>query len=209
MTPAAARQKYIFFEPRLAQKVSEGVKTQTRRLLKPQPKSPLGEITSFHELQDGWHGYVSGFRSAGPIKLPFRVGDLLYVRETWAYDLYDPDQPGKTQNILYRGAFTPGSAPDTATTWTPSIHMPKWAARTWLEVTSVRVERVQEITHEEAKAEETEWPGKMALREKPLSMAQLAFSYYWNSRYPGSWDRNDFVGVYGFRKVEAQKEISK
>lgn len=88
--------------------------------------------------------------------------------------------------------------------WTSSRFMPKWAARTWLDFTSVRVERIQEITDSDARAEgmvvrmDAVFAGAIA-QEPPLVME---FWDGWHKQYPGSWDRNEWVWVIEFKRVK-------
>jgi hypothetical protein len=92
--------------------------------------------------------YVSenGIECQEEIKQPYRIGEILYVRETWSE---------WTDGYLYKawtGPF-PQAGQSAIMKWHPSIHMPKEAARIWLKVTDVRVERLHDITEEDAKAE--------------------------------------------------------
>lgn len=78
------------------------------------------------------------------IRAPYQPGDRLWVRETWADNI-----PGCPNGITYRADHIDpkGDGPANPIKWRPSIHMPKKAARIWLEVTNVRVERLQEINN--------------------------------------------------------------
>ena len=111
-----------------------------------------------------------------------RTGDRLWVRETWGHN---PEGPG----YVYRsdGDFDMKFHGDR---WRPSIHMPRWASRITLEVTGVRVERLQDINEEDALAEGVEH----------------AFRSLWESiNGPGSWDANPWVWVVEFRRVSDGK----
>lgn len=126
---------------------------------------------------------------------PICPGDILYVRETWkkalnGYYYYEDWQRNDIADV---------------TKWKPSIHMPKEAARIWLKVTDVRVERLQEIASEQISREgvEVEYPHVLNGEEK-----RYAFSTLWNStikktdldRY--GWDANPFVWVIEFERCE-------
>ena len=126
---------------------------------------------------------------------PYNAYDILYVRETWkkalnGYYYYEDWQRNDIADI---------------TKWEPSIHMPKEAARIWLKVTGVRVERLQEIASEQISREgvEVEYPHVLNGEEK-----RYAFSTLWNStikktdldRY--GWDANPFVWVIEFERCE-------
>lgn len=209
------RQLPVLFAPDLAQKVHLGLKTQTRRPMKPQPE--------FRDtFQDWlWKGDRFAYRDGELFDAratfdaaPYRPGDLLYVRETFALIAGDAVQvpaqwceyrrvfnTGPWMQVWYRGAheFTAEDRADGLSRWQPSIHMPKWAARTWLEVTRVRAERVQDITEGDAEAE-----GYHKVRGNFADPAQQRhrFALAWDRRYPGSWDRNDWVFAYDFKKVD-------
>lgn len=128
--------KPILFNTEMVWAVKDDRKTVTRRVVKPQPFAVKQD-----ENAPCWCGhFVSESGKVLPDKPPYRPGDILYVRETWcraATHIYWYKSDSPVQNIL----------------WRPSIHMPKEAARIFLRVTNVRVERLQEITEEQAKAE--------------------------------------------------------
>ena len=95
--------------------------------------------------------------------------------------------------------------------WRPSIHMPRWASRITLEITDVNVERLQEISEADAKAEGVELSSALAsficdtpsMRRKFKSAYVSAFCDLWESiNGPGSWDANPYVWVIEFRRVE-------
>ena len=134
------------------------------------------------------------------IKPPYQPGDILYVRETWkralnGYYYYEDWQRDDIADI---------------TKWKPSIHMPKEAARIWLKVTDVRVERLQEITAEQIGREgvEVEYPHVLNGEEK-----RYAFSTLWNSTVKKSdldrygWDANPWVWVIEFERCEKPEEV--
>lgn len=145
--------KPILFNTEMVRAILEGQKTCTRRVIKPQPDGnctyPLGFVTDSTEKKEvGCFGF-SIDEYGGSIKYvkpPYQPGDTLYVRETWkkapnGYYYYEDWQRNDIADI---------------TKWHPSIHMPKEAARIWLKVTDVRVERLQDITEEQACMEGTD-----------------------------------------------------
>ena len=96
--------------------------------------------------------------------------------------------------ILYRA-----SAADTRTHWRPSIHMPRWASRILLEVTEVRVERVQDISEEDARVEGADC---VALRCENVPTYRAGFSALWdsiNAKRGLGWDANPWVWAVGLR----------
>jgi len=132
-----------------------------------------------------------------PLKSPYSVGDHLYVRETWCPgDAIFHKGTGEPAVVRYKadGPPIPGMWDDIK--WRPSIHMPKWATRIWLEVLNVRAERIQEISDADCIAE------GMDPELRPGYGLRYAFGSLWESLYPDSWSRNDFVWVYDLRRIE-------
>jgi hypothetical protein len=154
---------------------------------------------------------------------PICPGDILYVRETWQY-LYELDgneqvieDTGKyyyaaTDTIPFDAYVDENGVTHDHTPWRPSIHMPKEAARIWLKVTNVRVERLQEITENGAKAEGAiDNRGFIHSPENEYDRIHTAREHFikiWNStikksdldRY--SWDVNPYVWVIEFERCE-------
>lgn len=171
------KEKPIIFNGPMVRAILEGRKTQTRRPVKPQPTPGVP-----------WRG-------------PIAPGDVLWVRETW-WDIPDP-----SPKDLREGADTWPNvaypATDEAPVYTewgwkkrPSIHMPRWASRITLEVTDVRVERVQEITEEDCQAE------GVLFRVPRGGGYRRTFEALWGEIYPDSWGRNEWVWVIEFRRVK-------
>lgn len=130
---------------------------------------------------------------------PFGVpGDRLWARETWAL-VDDRSKPStRASGVLYRATDERASSFSGSRRWRPSIHMPRWASRLTLEVVSVRVERLQEITEEDAKAEGT----AQALCNFPDPLCPM-FAMAWERLHgPGSWAANPWVWAVSFRRVE-------
>ncbi|OPD20409.1 hypothetical protein AL710_11995 [Clostridium botulinum] len=154
-------ERPILFNTEMVMAILKNKKTQTRRIIKPQPKQPipLGVVVSSTESKnEGCFGW--GQDKCGGIidyaRPPYKVGDILYVRETWA-NTWTPDGD---EGFVYRADGKPSTFPYWGNArqckhevWIPSIHMPKKAARIFLKVTNVRVERLQDITEEGAKSE--------------------------------------------------------
>lgn len=155
--------KPILLNTEMVQAILDGRKTMTRRIIKPQPQSPVvNYLGTWQETQP----CANGIRVFPP---PYKPGDILYVRETWAKC---PDLFGDFPQYIYRANYSEEQLSLEETSeetlsdfpacvrWKPSIHMPKEAARIFLRVKSVRVERLQAITNEEAIKEGVpdEWP---------------------------------------------------
>lgn len=210
-------ERPIIFNSEMVRAILEGRKTQTRRPVKPQPIDEYGKIRS-HELtcESGGHGY---FNDEQEWMCPHgKPGDRLWVREThcWCnheyvdgYKEHPWEWPPDRDNAEMRYKATEVS-PDLYN-WRPSIHMPRWASRITLEITDVRVERVQEISEEDARAEgcsDDEDPGWRPTYNDPDSGGQPScrrtFEWLWSSIYNAKgfgWDANPWVWVIEFRRV--------
>lgn len=192
--------KPILFNTKMVRAILDGRKDATRRIVKgfiPDDAvwgytafTPKGYISCRGTFADG---YGEKF-----FKLPCESGDILYVRETWkkapnGYYYYEDWQRNDIADV---------------TKWKPSIHMPKEAARIWLKVTDVRVERLQEITEVQAQAE-----GCNSGLLTGACTARGQFEDLWNSTVKKSdidrygWDANPWVWVIEFERCEKQEEI--
>lgn len=204
------RELPILFNTEMVRAILDGRKTCTRRLVRFLP----GENPQ-------WTGYIkdglmlyNGKNEPCIRKAPYQPGDILYVRETWQY-LYELD--GNEQVIEDTGKYY-YAATDTIpfniyvdkngvrhdhAPWRPSIHMPKEAARIWLKVTNVRVERLQDITVEDALAEGMD---KYIRLNGELDENSIITSFIgiWNSTIKKSdldrygWEANPYVWVIEF-----------
>ncbi len=216
--------KPILFNTEMVQAILDGRKTCTRRLVKFLP----GENSQWTgHIKDGLMLY-NGRNEPCIRKVPYQPGDIMYVRETWQY-LYELD--GNEQIIEGTGKYY-YAATDTIpfdtyvdasgvtherVPWHPSIHMPKEAARIWLKVTDVRVERLQEITEECAKKEgaidnrgfihspDNEYDSVHTAREH--------FAEIWDSTIKKSdldrygWNANPWVWVIEFERCEKPEGV--
>lgn len=229
--------KPILFNTEMVRAILDGRKSCTRRLVKPQPDEKhtyqLGFVTDSTEKRDigcfgfGIDEYGGSVQYAKP---PYQPGDILYVRETW--QCWRAHRYEATADIRFRAGgddvrlqFANGNTDsvnrldyDTFVhkwfchngEWKPSIHMPKEAARIWLKVTNVRVERLQEITSEQIGREgvEVEYPHVLNGEEK-----RYAFSTIWNSTIKKSdidcygWDANPWVWVIEFERCEKPEGV--
>lgn len=213
----------ILFNGDMVQAILEGRKTVTRRVIKPQFEISLEgtECECSHEKGfwdmggNEWTcrqcGYgVIPMRGGSWIHAPYCAGDILYVRETW--HKYKK-RVGKGENThmaeFYGYKASVANSEDASEKWRPSIHMPKAAARIWLKVADVRVERLQKITLDQIEKEgvETEHPHVLNGQEQ-----QYAFSQLWDStvdklnidRY--GWTSNPWVWVIEFERCEKPEE---
>ena len=175
--------------------ILDGNKTQTRRVVKPQPIYN-GEYNDQWKWKTGhWceEREMSGWLYLGA---PIKDGDRLWVRETWIQ--VEAPEGTPIQKAVYRADFrdTGGSYWDSIAedpkdvTWKSPIFMPKWATRIWLEVTGVRVERVQDLTKQDALAEGMQG-----------CFPRIDFETLWdsiNTTYP--WADNPCVWIFEFKR---------
>ena len=207
--------KPILFNTEMVRAILDGRKSATRRIIKKQPKEK-NDIIYKHSCGKWYISPDNDSLLETEIKPPYLSGDILYVRETWAevetvngvpyYIFKADDQNGlhSTRQNFYR--------------WYPSIHMLKEAARLFLRVTDVRVERLQDITEEQAaqegapKAFEYNTPEGSVITLDEGGYFRLGFKALWNStiwkdKLPiHGWDANPWVWVIEFERIEKSKE---
>lgn len=207
--------KPILFNTEMVRAILEGRKSCTRRLVKPEPQGyfEVNEEPLYIYDTDG---------NQGKITPPYQPGDILYVRETvWQKTGHYLDVDGETKAVWCNEFKYVATDEKPETGWNyswvkrPSIHMPKEAARIWLKVTDVRVERLQEITEDGAKAEGANFKnGKnVGFEEKMNRTAIERFAEIWNStikkadldRY--GWDASPWVWVIEFEQCEKPETL--
>lgn len=196
--------KPILFNTQMVRAILDGRKSCTRRIVKPQPEGyfEVSEEPLYIYDTDG---------NQGKITPPYQPGDIIYVRETWHKYI---KRVGKGQNChlaeFYGYKASVANSEDAGEPWKPSIHMPKEAARIWLKVTDVKVERLQNITSEQICKEgvEVEEPHVLNGEEK-----RYAFSILWNSTIKKSeldrygWDANPLVWAIEFERCEKPEVV--
>lgn len=213
------REKPILFSGPMVRAILSGAKKQTRRTVNPQPKHMVIEV----EPRDWLDADCIG--PGRPMKPPYRIGDVLWVRETWLeFDRDHWSDPGKPRdwwcpigNRVNACAYAASTDADGneirreyGYKWRPSIHMPRWASRLFLEVTDVRVQRVSEISCVDIRMEGVDcpthdFPGGMCVSE--CSDLRAAFSGLWDKLYgKGVFARNDWVWAFSFIRTEASRE---
>jgi hypothetical protein len=193
------KERPILFSGPMVRAILDGRKTMTRRVV----RLSAGEIA--HEGGDGsLHAVANttgGCCVERVIQCPYGVpGDLLWVRETWATTEQAGVHPSDAE-ILYRA-----TDPDWVTwdgwRWRPSIFMPRWASRLKLRITSVSVERVQEITEEDAMREGVN--AESVSTQPGIYSYRAPFAALWddiNAKRGFGWDANPWVWVVGFEQV--------
>lgn len=202
--------------------ILDGRKTQMRRVVQ-------GVRYWGDDYDKRWRPHVIGPNSSGEFTwwegpshgpscyhtacCPFgRPGDRLWVRECLYINDYRglkvPKDEQEDCEIFYRASGLPDlEGEESLIKWTPSIHMPRWASRITLEITAVRVERLQDISSADCKAEGFEWcvpcdEKTDAARDK-TGIPQTWYRELWQSIYGAeSWQSNPWVWVVGFRRVQ-------
>ena len=178
------KERPILFSGPMVRAILDGRKTQTRRVIKSRYKDSFGWGAAKPLILGSQEDFDARYRC------PYgKRGDKLWVREA-CYVESTGTANGYGRHILYRA--TDQDAP--VSKWTPSIHMPRWASRITLEVESVRVERLQDISAKDAIAE--------GCCDPTSSTPKRAFEWLWESiNGPGSWEANPWVWVVEFRKL--------
>ena len=207
------KERPILFSATMVRALLAGTKTQTRRVVK---------MKTHHQIEERdngtpWPWMYDGERDADSwMACPYgQPGDRLWVRETWRTDARLDDKapnafsgwPVKYEadsTALNHGAFFGQTDGKTRV----SIHMPRWASRITLEITGVRVERLQDISEADALAEGIEDRGKgfaVYGTDDGITFDPIrSYRSLWEQiNGPGSWDANPWVWVVEFRSVEA------
>ena len=215
--------KPVLFNTEMVKAILEGRKTVTRRIVK---------------FQDGknpnWTGYIkdgltlyNGTNEPCNKKPPFKKGDYLYVRETWCKGAIDCGEEADGRDVLYvsqcegeddyilKAHALHENIGIEDVVWRPSIHMPKEAARIFLKVTDVRVERLQDMEEEDAIKEGIHpkmCPNCTGIDCDLCSESEYTvmdeFMYLWNSTIKKAdldkygWEANPWVWVIEFERVE-------
>jgi hypothetical protein len=210
------KERGIIMQSSSGRAILENRKTHTRRVVKLRGRDGVESdhhawryLEAYspsmnHETSDGryyWQHKVNKLRLINEACPYGQPGDRLWVREAFSYDRLDVDRDG----ILPAWYWADGNP--SSGDWTkpkPSIHMPRWASRILLEITAVRVEPLQDISEEDAKAEGVlitdEWTG---CAEDLGGSYVKAYRYLWDSiKGAGSWDTNPFIWVIEFKRVE-------
>jgi len=225
----AVKERPILFSAPMVRAILEGRKTQTRRVVKPQPAyagiekfvfethpfapsalkgTPAAGMNLAKEgktwLAEDWCGNIVGVLGDAPYGLP---GDRLWVRETWeqiseSHVWYRADHNDGYWLRRFEGLHEERLRTINRPGWKSPVSMPRWASRITLEITDVRVQRLQDISEEDAKAEGFEfgqnadgtfggWGGADSYR--------AAFSLgAWVSKY---WNANPWVWAYTFKRI--------
>lgn len=209
------KERPILFRAPLVRTILDGSKSETRRLLKVQPpqvedgrwsfvasSTDRKQVNSFEYSwpdPDGRKFTSKGRMSYMSIKCPYGLsGDQLWVRETCCQVFDTPSV------YMYRATDDEGIAKLNGGKWTPSILMPRKASRIQLEITSVGIERLNDISEESARNEGCD--GNCPIGYIPAYQAGPHVYHYaqlWESiNGPGSWDANPWVWVIKFKRIK-------
>lgn len=193
-------ERPILFSAPIVRAILNGSKTQTRRVVKPQPTtSPIFE---WNEKYKGFAGLSSNSTESGLFHMCSfcrygNIGSRLWVREGFALDFDGAP--------LYRASNPAPFDPDYKIKWKPSIHMPRALSRILLEITDIRVERLQDISEADAKAEGCDGRSRRPcciFLASDLS-SRTHFQRIWYDIHGiESWYQNPWVWVIEFRRVE-------
>ncbi|EHU0843247.1 hypothetical protein KYY64_003570 [Salmonella enterica] len=197
-------ERGMIFNAEMVRAILDGRKTQTRRPVKfPLIDKNMGCELAGNELAGklAAHNYWNS-----PYGKP---GDRIWVRETFRVHSRATDVATLVYRASVRNSWTEQThrvpaavcnTPATPEKWTPSIHMPRWASRILLEITDVRVERLRDLSEEDAKSEGITPPAGGVL---PGWEYRINFRDLWMDIYgTDSWEANPWVWVIEFKRVE-------
>lgn len=203
------KERGMIFNAEMARAILDGRKTQTRRPI----KWKQTRFTEIAERDDGslWP-WAEDCERGGDIwfACPYgEIGDRIWVRETFRVHSRATDVATLVYWASVRNSWTEQThrvpvavcnKPATPEKWTPSIHMPRWASRILLEITDVRVERLRDLSEEDAKSEGITPPAGGVL---PGWEYRINFRDLWMDIYgTDSWEANPWVWVIEFKRVE-------
>jgi len=185
-------ERPILFSTPMVKAILDGRKTMTRRIVKPQPQYGVSQCPY---VKSGWAESNDNKKSCScvPVQSYGQVGYRLWVRETWAL----------SNGIYY---YLANRESPIVEKWKPSIFMPRCASRITLEITNVRVERLQDISAPDCVNEgiNTQGPYDVAIYDEFSSHSIAQFAYLWDSinskKYP--WASNPWVFAIEFKRVE-------
>jgi hypothetical protein len=239
--PTAINERPILFSAPMVRAILEGRKTQTRRVVKCDYTNPEAYLLGVHKGVWGIHKDVDFDSDIWRGTCPYGVtGDRLWVRESFWQASYYPStmpcgepspqrdnwgslvkyaadgDPENTPNRHYPDGLQNGaiSAPNPYAAWhkRPSIHMPRKRSRITLEITGVRIERLNDISEADAYAEGVTIPTHMAFASNGSpelrNEARVMFEQLWESiNGPGSWATNPFVWVIEFKRLSLSQTV--
>lgn len=206
--------KGILFNTEMVRAILDGKKSCTRRLVKTRRKDACGFYVTRRKADGLFAGIYEYDENESmfdnQLEPPYQPGDIIYVRETWHKYI---KRVGEGQNChlaeFYGYKASVANSEDAGEPWKPSIHMPKEAARIWLKVTDVRVERLQEITADDIR---NEGLSSAAVHCGDMEIALKEWENLWNSTIKKSdlgrygWNASPWVWVIEFERCEKTQE---
>lgn len=227
MIASEVRERPILFSSEMVRSILEGRKTQTRRVADVRGADrviwcPNGQFVPARPGDEGFRGWVAEVDKLGgekglhlPLFCPYgQPGDRLWVRETFLPDPPIDGWPGdiewngcgrsiagvpehyrSPENVIFKATWKG----DSELKWRPGIHMPRWASRLSLEITKIRIERVQDISHEDATAEGCR-PYCVAFDKLPAQEYRELWNKI-NAKRGFGWDVNPWVWCISFRRI--------
>ena len=212
------KERPILFSAPMVRAIQADQKTQTRRAFNDRTTklmraaASIGEVSWFMDegyLQENDLPYIQQFSPYG------QPGDRLWVRETWR-EFIDSECVDGVRHELGRDVLYRADGDSSKFAWRPSIFMPRWASRIVLEVVSVRVERLNDISETDCWAEGAEevihlfdGPSQAEMANRLglcLEDAKPLYALLWESiNGAGSWDKNPWVWVVEFKRIEPPK----
>ena len=188
------KERGMIFNSEMVRAILDGRKTQTRRIMKNQPAGDYPDTPALIRSVDGGFQWYGHYGESSIFNCPFgAVGDRIWVRETFS-PVPDHEEPAGCSAILYAAD---GNGPYGK--WVPSIHMPRWASRLTLEITEVRVERLQAITLGDICKE----IGCGLYDFRPATYGFQVWEELWKSIYgEENWQANPWVWVIEFKRIE-------
>ncbi|MEG7489496.1 hypothetical protein V6D92_22850 [Enterobacter hormaechei] len=223
------KERGMIFNGEMVRAILDGRKTQTRRIMKNQPAGDYPDTPALIRSVDGGFQWYGHYGESSIFNCPFgAVGDRIWVRETWGVVSHELDEDGRIQSwipdrpataihempfgngyysghAIYAadGDFTWGDDDgyeDGRSCWKPSIHMPRAACRISLEINGVRVERLRDLSEDDAKSEGITPPSGGVL---PGWEFRINFRDLWMSIYGSeNWEANPWVWVIEFKRIE-------
>lgn len=205
------KERGIIFNAGMVRSILSGQKTQTRRVCKPMQQWTNQDCREVRTYDGSPHHFIKGAElPIGRLDCPFgKVGDRLWVREAWR--LFNrADECGCESPCSCPSSGTPlyrASHDDGESKWRPSIHMPRWASRILLEITGVWVERLNDISEEDARSEGVSWSDgsttEVGLPTQMVVDAKDEFARLWQSIYgEESWRSNPWVWCISFMRIK-------
>ncbi|KFX07244.1 hypothetical protein KP22_03900 [Pectobacterium betavasculorum] len=208
----------MIFNGEMVRAILDGRKTQTRRIIKPQPFD-RSQYRRDHQIEiisgraengdeiDGLYAYTKSTGGTWDAKCPFgQPGDRLWVRETSGLQVRRDALGGTGEFRVYRASnpdairYKTASGETAPIKWVPSIHMPRYASRITLEITDVRVERLKHIPRDGIIAEG--YPAERAIDGGDYDQF-LWYRDLWESIYGvGSWQANPWIWVIEFKQIK-------